>query len=387
MVAGVSNARDARDAGVAPARGDRLASQPMLLPPIAYLAWARRFYGQVDCDLATSGVRTIACDTIAALAGSAPPRPDDAGAPARFRSAIAARYGVPEGEVVPCLGTSGALFTTYAAALAPGDEVLVESPTYEPMAAVARGLGLAVRSFARRPDFGVDPEAVLAALGPATRVVTLADPHNPSGVCLGDEVLAALARALDARGVALLVDEVYRERVTPGRTARRHGPNVWAVSSLTKCFGLGWARAGWAILPEAIAAHAGDVNAHVAGELPPAHAAHGAWALGAVEALAREVERRQVGSLEHVEAFLRRHAGAVAWSQPAPGVSFGVISARDPARAWSRATLEAGIASERVIVAPGEFFGAPGAVRVSFTAPADVVRDGLERLERVLGLG
>ena len=60
---------------------------------------------------------------------------------APLRERIAQRYGVPVEQVVAADGTSMANFLAMAALIAPGDEVLVEHPTYEPMLGAASFLG------------------------------------------------------------------------------------------------------------------------------------------------------------------------------------------------------------------------------------------------------
>ena len=103
-----------------------------------------------------------------------------------------------------------------------------------------------VRTYERRADegFRVDPERVAAAVTPRTRLIVVTNLHNPSGVRTPDATLLELAKIAEARGAYLLVDEVYApfddlpEDGVFRTSARKLGPNVLAVSSLTKCYGL-----------------------------------------------------------------------------------------------------------------------------------------------------
>lgn len=355
-----------------------------MLPPLDYLAWARRHYAHIDFDLATSGVASLGEDELVALVGGARPALDDADAPARLARAVAARYGVEAERVVPTLGASGGIWVTFAATLSPGDEVLVESPRYEPLVRVAAGLGASVRTFARDPArrFAFDPESVLAAVGPKTRVVALTSPHNPSGIATSDDDLATLARGLEARGVLLFVDEVYRELFAARTTAARLGPNVAVTSSLTKCFGVGWARAGFVVLPREHVEAAVHATTHATGELPRAQAALGALGFAHADAILEVARARQVGQRALVDAFAARHAGELEFSEPPASAIFGYFAAKR--RDGMRALVERAIADERVIVAPGEFFGGFEGFRVSWARPVAVVAEGLARLERAL---
>src|SRR6185369_5808007 len=79
-----------------------------------------------------------------------------------LRDAIARRYGVGSEQVVAADGTSMANFLAMAALIEPGDEVLVEHPTYEPLLGAASFLGAKIKRFERKTGdgFGLDPEIV-----------------------------------------------------------------------------------------------------------------------------------------------------------------------------------------------------------------------------------
>src|SRR5215470_6039054 len=129
--------------------------------------------------------------------------------------AIAARYGIAPDRVATAGGCSGANFLACAALLDAGDDVLIETPGYDPLAAAARMLGARVGVFERRFEEGyaLDPERIAGLLGPRTRLIVLSNPHNPSGVLASDEALQALGRIAEKAGLAVLVDEVYQDLV------------------------------------------------------------------------------------------------------------------------------------------------------------------------------
>lgn len=353
---------------------------------IHYLDWVRRFHGRLPFDLAGSGMPQLSATRLAELLDIPEPSPDDVEAPARFRSAIAERYEIPPDEVALTLGASGGIFATYAALLAPGDEVLVEAPTYEPLKAVAEGLGARVERFERPEErgFALDPDAVLRRIRPATRLVALTNPHNPSAMMASDDCLKALARALLERGVQLVVDEVYRELVLPRTTARTLGSNVIVQSSLTKAFGLGWARAGFLLADPKIAERAAVAVSHAVGMLPPSLSSYGAATLTHADRLHRVLATDHEGKREIVEAFAREHRDTLAFTAPPKGSIFGFF--RDRRGSDLRAAIEAGAEREGVLVGPGSFFDYPSGFRVGLVAPRAELREGLERLARILDL-
>jgi hypothetical protein len=353
-----------------------------MIPPIRYLAWAVQTFPRVTWNLAVSGVRSVPIEELGLPADLAGPA-----AFTRFTAAVAARYGVPQGEVVPTLGTSGGLWVIMASLLAPGDEVLVEEPGYEPLYRVAEGIGARVRRFSRLPGEGyrLDAGRIAEGITPATKVVVVSSPHNPSGVFAGDDGLRALADVLAARGVYLVVDEVYRELCAPGTSARGLGPNVIALSSLTKGFGLGWARAGWILAPPEVVPSMFAATVHVTGELPRMTGSIGAHAFGQIERLLGRARGQTEGGRERVEAFASKHAGDFLFTPPAPGVPFGFfedLRGRD-----LQPVIERGIDHESVLVVPGNFFGVPAGFRLSWTSlSGDQLDEALRRLERALGV-
>lgn len=351
-----------------------------MLPPIAYLDFAGRWYGQVGYDLASSGVAQVTEDTLGAGAPVT-----DLGARQRFREAVASRYAVSPDEVVTTLGASGALFVAHATLLERGQRLLVESPSYEPLWRGADALGIAVDAFERRFDdgFALDADAVLQACTPETRVVAITNPHNPTGTVASDAELVALASALAARDITLLVDEAYLELAAPRTTARRLAPNIVSCSSATKCWGAGWTRAGWLLLPRALVAGAERVERHTQGMAPPVTWAWGERAVTRGDRLLERARLVQTGKREQVDAFVAKHSG-LSWVSPPATSVFGWV--RDARGTDLLPKIERGIRELGVIAAPGVFFGDPSAFRLGWTLDGKKLAEGLSRLAKALEL-
>jgi aspartate/methionine/tyrosine aminotransferase len=167
---------------------------------------------------------------------------------APLRQAIARRYGVTPSQVVAADGTSMANLLAMAALISPGDEVLIERPTYEPLLAAASFLGADIKRFDRRPanGFRIDPDEVASAVSERTRLIIITNLHNPSSALAEEDelcALGALAKPLDTR---ILVDEVYLDSAVPPRRSAVHlGPEFVSTNSLTKVYGLSGLRCGW----------------------------------------------------------------------------------------------------------------------------------------------
>lgn len=214
-----------------------------------YMHWAK-FKAPVRYQLTTSEVPHFHMDRLGLsiadleLDGASHPRY------LPLRERIGARYGVEPDRIVAADGTSMANFLAMASLLAPGDEVLIESPTYELLVQAAGFLGATIKRFERnasrqfRPDFAPIEES----LSNKTRLIIVTNLHNPSGALLEDDDLRALGTLATEAGAHVLVDEVYLDAAVPSRpSSARLGPQFVATNSLTKVYGLSGLRCGWII--------------------------------------------------------------------------------------------------------------------------------------------
>jgi aspartate/methionine/tyrosine aminotransferase len=173
--------------------------------------------------------------------------------------AIGHRYRVPKECIVTAMGTSLANYLALAATTEPGDEILVEQPTYDPLLAVARYLGLEVRRFQRPPqqNFVVDLADLERNLNARTRAVVMCNLHNPSCAFTPDSAMSQIAALASSVGAYVVVDEVYREMLWEAepQTAFHLDPGRFVItSSLTKAYGLSGLRCGWVLAPPELAA-------------------------------------------------------------------------------------------------------------------------------------
>ena len=357
-----------------------------MFAPVRYIDWATKFYGKVDLDLASSGIPHAAWSEL----GVPEPALDDLAAYPAFREAIAVYNDVPVTDVVPALGTSGGVFLAYAATLSPGDEILVEHPGYEPLTRTAEGLGVVVRTFERRAEdgFAIVPERVAAAVTPRTRLIVVTNLPNPTGVRTADATLRELAAIAEARSAYLLVDEVYApfdDLPDDGvfrSSARKLAPNVIAVSSLTKCYGLGMHRIGWVLGPAEVVARAEAAVIATCGHLPLAQAARGAVALANLGKLSRRA-RAILDGKRDIAARWAANLPNATWSAPTSGL-FGLVQLADAQDLRPR--IESWATDHGILVGAGSFFGVPNGFRLSWaTLPKDRFEAGLAKLSSLLG--
>lgn len=294
-------------------------------------------------------------------------------------SAIAARHGVDTDRVATAPGCSGANFFACAALLEPGDEVLAESPFYDPMPAAAALLGASVRHFARRFEDGwdLDPAAVAAALTPRTRLILLSNPHNPSGTLARAESLAAVGELARERGIHVLVDEVYRDTLFEDRPppAATLSPVFVSTSSLTKAYGLASLRCGWTLASPELTRRIRRVRDLVDVWAPIPSDRLAVVAFRNLDALAARAHALIQTNRARVLAWLERERG-IECAPPRATLAFPSWKGSEDAGPF----VEELFARTGVAVAPGRFFGAPAHFRIAFGGPPDQVAAGLEAL-------
>jgi aspartate/methionine/tyrosine aminotransferase len=215
-----------------------------------YMNWAKT-HSRARFNLATSGLDNLTLNELDVKLGDLELTGTRGYGYPPLLEAIATRLQVEIDSVVTATGTSLANHLAMAAIANPGDEVLIEQPTYEPLLALARYLGASIHRFSRRFEdgFALLPGEVEKNIPSNTRLIVITNHHNPSGVLTDEKVLrevGELARRVNAR---VLVDEVYLESMYDQRpaTALHRGPQFLATSSLTKAFGLSGLRCGWIV--------------------------------------------------------------------------------------------------------------------------------------------
>ncbi len=183
-----------------------------------------------------------------AAAATAHRYPD--GDAAALRAALAARYGIPADQIVCGAGSDEVIALTCQAYLQRGDEVVYPEHGFLMYALSTLAAGGVPRTAPER-GLRTDVGALLAAVSDKTKIVFLANPNNPTGSYISMRELAELQAGLPAH-VLLVVDGAYREYVeqpdfsTGLELVAAGKENVLVTGTLSKIFGLGGLRVGWA---------------------------------------------------------------------------------------------------------------------------------------------
>ena len=296
---------------------------------------------------------------------------------------VAENHGVTEDHVLCTTGATGALSLIYRAFLQPGDRILIENPAFDVFRNIGIAMGNPVDNFQRSgEDFAIDMDDLVAQITERTRLIVISNLHNPSGMAIEEDTLRALAAIAEAHELYIVVDEVYsgyaKGAIKPAASLGI-SPRLISISSLTKMFGLSTLRCGWIVTDPKT--------------------------LGPIRAWNREVEFA-ISKLSHAVA-----AEVLKDPDPFSQYSLEFVDNAKPIlsrfhQAWLKDGLVAGrlpdygciallrlpfvkdtvsfcrwlMKQHKVVVVPGEYFGAPGHIRIGFALDETTLETGLTAL-------
>jgi arginine:pyruvate transaminase len=307
-------------------------------------------------------------------------------------AALAARYSRRTGRRIGtdqflCLpGTQTALYTVLTGLVQAGDEVLVGDPMYATYEGLIRSTGAAMVPVPLRPErcFRMAPEDVAARVTPATQVLFLNSPHNPTGAVLRADDLRALGAIAEEHDLWIVSDEVYEELtfgadfVSPFDLPETAARTV-ACSSISKSHAAPGFRSGWCVGPAEFTARLLPLSETMLFGSQPFIAEMTALAVSEPSAVAAELRTSLARRAELVVRALDGPAG-LRVARPEAGM-FVLIDVRATGRsgedfAWGLLE-EAGVA-----LMPGASFGAAldGWVRLGLTAPEEMLARACGRI-------
>jgi aspartate/methionine/tyrosine aminotransferase len=267
-------------------------------------------------------------------------------------------------------------FLAMAALIQPGDEVLIESPTYEPLLSLAHYFGASIKRFPRS-------RSIRGVISARTRLVIITNLHNPSCERLENAELVDLAETARNAGAHVLVDEVYLECLYGNAVSAFHlGEGFVTTRSLTKAYGLDGLRCGWVIAPPDLARRMWEIK-----DLIDPGAAYPAEKLSV--AAFRNLDRLAVRAKKLIEEnrallvrFLRS-CDSLELKMPGHGTCVFPRVKRGSADELLKLLRE----QYDVDVVPGRFFEKPDHFRIGIGGDNAAFAEALQRLGQALNSG
>jgi histidinol-phosphate aminotransferase len=280
-----------------------------------------------------------------------------------LRAALAERHGVAHESIVVGAGADGVIDLLSQATLDPGDEIVCGWPSFPSYVLDAAKLGAVSRKVPLRDDT-YDLDAMLAAIGPRTKLVYVCHPNNPTGTANGRDELAAFLDRVPEH-VLVVLDQAYFEYIEDADYADaveehfKHRERIVVLRTFSKIYGLAGLRVGYGVAPPDVVVATSKVRRAF-----DVAATAQAAALASI-ADEGEIARRRAQNASGrtaLEETLREQG-----LEPAgPALGNFVYAEVGDGRAVFEQLLRRG-----VIVRPLAGFGAPSAIRVSVGTPEE----------------
>lgn len=170
--------------------------------------------------------------------------------PLRERIIASQHYDLPIDNVLVTLGTQMSNFLAFAVALGPGDEAIVDAPSWEQPRVVCEALGATVKTINRRAELGwsIDLDELRNLVTIRTRLIYLCHPNNPTGAVFSEDELRRICDIAAPLGIHVVSDEIYRGLEWTGElspSAANMYEHGVTTSSVSKTLGMSGTRLGW----------------------------------------------------------------------------------------------------------------------------------------------
>ncbi len=303
-------------------------------------------------------------------------------------------------QVVITNGGKHAVYSTCQILIDPGDEVLLPSPywvTYPEAIRLADGTPVVVPSDVTS-GYRVTVDQLEAARTARTKMLVFVSPSNPTGAVYPEDTVREIGAWAAQHGIWVMTDEIYEHLVYGGAEAPSMpvvvpeiADRCVIVNGVAKTYAMtGW-RVGWLVAPPGVAAGAGRLQSHMTSNVNNVAQVAAAAALRGplddVFAMRAAFDRRR----RTMHQMLNAVPGVEC---PEPQGAFyafprveGLLGRRlGSGEASTTLELSALLLDEiQIAVVPGEAFGAPGYLRLSYALSDADLEEGLSRLQRLAG--
>ena len=305
---------------------------------------------------------------------------------------------VEPAQVLVTNGGKQAIYSAFATMLDPGDEVIVPAPywtTYPESIQLAGGVTVEVLADETQ-DYKVTVEQLEAARTERTKVLLFVSPSNPTGAVYTADEIRAIGAWVEEHQLWVLTDEIYEHLVYDGVETGslpvlcpELADNCVVVNGVAKTYAMtGW-RVGWLIGPTDLVKAATNLQSHatsnVSNVAQRAALAAVSGDLTAVDEMKVAFDRRRttiVSMLNEIDGVLcpTPHGAFYAY----PSVK-GLLGKEHGGRLIETTTelAEFILDEAEVAVVPGEAFGSPGYLRLSYALGDDDLVEGVTRLQKL----
>ncbi len=299
-----------------------------------------------------------------------------------------------ENQIIVSCGGKHSFYNLAQALLNPGDEVIIPAPywvSYPPMVSLAGGVPVIITAD-RKQGFKITPEQMDKAITGKTRAVVINSPSNPTGAAYTREELKALAEVAVARNILILSDEIYEHIVYDGFkpvSPASFGPEFKELcvilNGVSKSYSMtGW-RIGFTAGPAELIAAMTKIQSQSTSNPTSISQKAAIEAYSGPQDYVREVIKHFDERRRYIVAALNEIPGVDCFMPQGafyafPGVA-GLLGRKCAGEkiGSSLKLCELLLDRAKIAVVPGEAFGTPGYLRISYATSLAKIRKGIGR--------
>ena len=347
---------------------------------VEYIDWFRRNLVDIEYDLATSGLHPINQNEPGIHFEELNLGKTLWFGQSRLSELISEIYGVEKNEILITSGSTHANFLVCAALLSVGDEVIVEHPVYTPLVDVVKAFGAEVKPLERRFEEGyrLNAKRLNEMASEKTRMIVLTNLHNPSGAVTDKKALIAVKEIAEDNEIHVLSDEVYRDFILDSPPPTFSSLTSYGIStcSLSKFYGSGSLRLGWAMCSPEIIEMARRINDYLLVSNSCASENFAALILEKRDWFVGKVRQIMSDNYPVISRWVERR-NDLEWVAP----SYGFIGFQRLKEEIDTMKLAQHLISRyRTIISPGRFFGCENHIRIGFGGRKENLEKGLENV-------
>ncbi|HEX7064131.1 MAG TPA: pyridoxal phosphate-dependent aminotransferase [Bacillales bacterium] len=302
---------------------------------------------------------------------------------------------IESGQIFVGTGAKHVLYTLFQAVLDPGDEVVIPAPywvSYTEQVKLAGGKPVIVET-EEKNDFKMSPEELESAITDKTKALIVNSPSNPTGMLYNADELRALGDICLKHDVLIVSDEIYDRLIYDGAShvsIAQLSPELKKQTILVNGVSKTYSMTGWRI-----GYAAGNTDLIKAMTSLASHSTSNPVTVSQFAAMAALENSQDIVEEMRVE-FEKRLNAAYERLVSIPGVTCvkpkgafylfpnvkdaAAKSGYDDVADWASALLK----EQKVAVIPGEGFGSPDNIRLSYATSLENIQEALDRIENFI---
>jgi aspartate/methionine/tyrosine aminotransferase len=351
---------------------------------VEYIDWFREKWSDVKYDLATSGMHSVSLSNLNIQLEELNLGETLFYGHPRLVELISEIYGVDKKEVLITSGSTHANFMMCSLLLNESDEVIIENPVYTPLydtvAAFKTNIKSINRTFEDGYKFNVDELNEMASKN--TRMLIFTNLHNPSGATMDKDTFKAVSDIAKDNEIYVLSDEVYRDFILDGGPPPFSSFTQMGIStcSLSKFYGSGALRVGWAMCQPEIVDKARKLNDYILAANSCAGEYLASMILEKRDWFVKKVNKIMESNYPIINNWINERDD-LEWIAPKYGfIGFPRLNSEIDTMKLTEHLLQ----KYRTMISPGRFFGCENYIRLGFGGEKEMLIKGLATLDSAL---